>query len=246
MGQCLVTKLKGVVNNDTLKKLGCIQFKKNTDGDCVLNITGNGEDITVVCSDSRSFLADSISVNTYTIHDEYLHQFSFSDNGYNIEIHNKYNIVNVEGSGACYMMDISDLNYCNHLTSWVFRSPSYANGSLDNLIDNDSIITFAFPVPGGLTGHVESLSKFKNLASLTLNDNANIIGDWCTLVRQIYAKGRTSGSITISWIGSMYNVKFNGVPVANAASGNLAWSSETGKITLTVGTSDSYEADLVV
>ena len=141
MGNCLVTKLKGVVNNDNLRKLGCIQFKKHTTGDFVFTIIGNGGDITVKCSDGRSFLADSIPVNTYTIHNTVPRQFNFDGSGYNIEISGKENITTAGGSGAAYMMDISDLNGCRGLIGWTLNSPSYANGSIDDLYAIDNIET---------------------------------------------------------------------------------------------------------
>lgn len=245
MGQCLVTKLKGVVNNDNLKKLGCIQFKKHATGNFVFTINGNGGDITVKCSDGRSFLVDSISVNTYTIKNTDPHQFNFDGSGYNIEISGKKNITNFGGSGAAYMMDISDLNGCGNLSGWTLNSPSYANGSIDDLCAIDSLTAFQFQVPGGLNGHIENLSVYPNIANLEITDNLNIVGDWCTLVRQIYAGGKTSGSIRITWAGSAANIKFNGTTVANTGAGDLAWSSNTGKITFTVtGTETPYEANL--
>lgn len=247
MKNCLITKLKGVVNNDNLKKLGYITIVKNSSENGQISIATDGQGaVEIKCSDGRTFSVNGTSVTSYTITSTTNTTCVFEGSGYNIEIKNKYHIKNLFASGGVYIPDITDINNSVNLYQVTISSPAYANGSINNLENIPNLGRIGFQLPGGIVGNISSLAQFRNIISLEFTANTNITGDWCELVRGIYANTGENGQIAINWIGSISNVKFNGNSIYNTGA-KLIWDKDTNLITLQYNsTYESVTAPLVV
>ena len=123
MGNCLVTKLKGVVNNDGLVHFGSIQYT-TTAANEELTIKCD-ESIRVIAKDGKTFTINSVQYTNYT-------QEAFSNVVYNIpvqgtviEITNTLNINTIISNS----LKSSDIQYMLSLTGVTFKQ----GGSLNEL-----------------------------------------------------------------------------------------------------------------
>lgn len=125
MGNCLVTKLKGVVDNDNLKKVGCIKLHVIVGANASINRLG--ESTSPYCSVEiigeghfSSTQGGSDNIGTKRVSSTTLYP---SAGEYDIEISNKYALVNLTMSSITVVsMDAADFDYTNLRSFALFKT----------------------------------------------------------------------------------------------------------------------------
>jgi hypothetical protein len=150
MDNCLVTKLKGVVDNNNLLKPGEIVLTFNTSGQGITISNNKG----VVLTTENGTFADGTTSKTLTI--DQVEYFQFNTAGTVLHISDKYGLVyfNPGDSGTAkeVCVNIDDLKY----------SPSLAK--LQSRLDT------------GITGNLKTIDNFANLSSVDLRGCPNVTG----------------------------------------------------------------------
>lgn len=155
MGKCLVTKLNGTVNNDSLPKLGVvtipirpmknsatINFRSTKEGSVTLKVYDNNKTLT---STYKSSTSDPQWINIYL------------PNGGYLEYDNKYDVVdgfygNTQMAGREALPDIEEFKYCKNYSGF---SCSAMKGNVKELAEFDWVTYFeATYFTGDLTDYI--------------------------------------------------------------------------------------------
>lgn len=224
MGNCIVTKLSEVVNNDSLKKVGQIDLVANgiangsngyiriIDGDGG-HIVSNG---TIYSDSARSqSLGSETDITTAEFY------VTFSNNTTKISITSKYNITRYEIGSAIKIADVGDLAYSpNNVVVGYWNGyglPTFGGGSIDDLAvrQSKSVImkrlgTYSALALEGVSGNIVNLDKFgfdnnnRNYSDLSLRGSsikgdisafANFNTDWKTSLNLIITNDANVGKI---------------------------------------------------
>lgn len=198
---CLVTKLKGLVNDDNLLKLGDLRasVSKNTKVFLAWNATKNDtvriignsyfSDRTYTDNEGKSKNVSGTNINTYV---------KFSGDS-DMIVPDKYDLADINLSGV--NVDIVDISYIRALTSLTctlfgdlekmndfickssissitsFSSPELY-GNLDGIDFSGYTKLVFFNITGSkIEGSIESLSKGLSLQHVNLGTNPNVTGD---------------------------------------------------------------------
>lgn len=204
---CLVTKLKGVVNNNNLLKLG--EFIIH------VNATSSGKDreFTWVAGqvgyvrtlDGSNKIKFIRSAGAFTNYVEipagtYNHTIIFDSGEYDIAIGNMYNVRTCNPYTKDGLAFSANLNRLAEYSKGLFEigageTALYLN--LDNFAKNAGTslgIVNNLNGPGFITGSIESLADKPNLTQLFVNNSAGVTGSIEKLLEaHIKVLGRTSG-----------------------------------------------------
>ena len=188
MNKCLVTKLSGVVNDNTLIRLSTftsnLSAKESTkinklyigttaDGSLNVKVKENGvviQDSNVAANNTGSFGCDKIDTN------------------YSIEASPKYNISSITAT-SILTTRIEELFHCVNLSRIEI---SYSKS----------------------TGNIEDLSSLLKLVLLNVKGCKELTGEILNLLLQMCNRGRTEGSLQIT-AGETAKISFKGQSVAN-------------------------------
>lgn len=188
MNKCLVTKLSGVVNDNTLIRLstltGNLSAEESTktnklyisataDGSVNVKVKENG----VVIQDSNVSANNTIGLSCDKV-----------DTNYSIEASPKYNISSISATSVLTAR-IEELCRCVNLSKIEF---SYSKS----------------------TGNIEDLSSLLKLAVLNVRGCNELTGEILNLLLQMCNRGRTEGSLQIS-ASETAKLSFKGQSVAN-------------------------------
>lgn len=117
MGNCLVTKLKGVVDNNSLLKMDEIKMTPLTDCRVYLTVVP-GQVVNVRTSDGGNHLNNGVnSVNMFISGDLWSASFNTHGTGYDVIINNKYNIENLNIDEGDMEFDGDSMYFCDNLKS---------------------------------------------------------------------------------------------------------------------------------
>lgn len=228
---CLVTKLKGVVDNDNLSLFGAITVGV-TEGatlnsaNSIIGIQGNGTAITVtplngqmVATSDPSYVYDELVVTTNTV--KFLVK-PVDSNLRLIKVKSKYDVTRFT-FGNAVICNLDDLAYC-HLTTLgnevAVNKNTVSYGTLSVFLKNSkSTISMLKLLGMNISGSVADLYDCLNLAYCT----SDIEGDWYQLAVQQNAKGRTTGDIIFA---KTLKGSFNG----HSISANIYEANETGHL----------------
>lgn len=170
MGKCLVTKLNGTVNNDSLPKLGVViipirpmekstttDFRSTKEGSVTLKVYDNNKTL-------KGTYKSSISEHNWI-------SINLPNGGY-LEYDNKYDMVggffgNTQMIGREALPDIEEFKYCKN----------YTNFSC-----------------GAMKGNVKELAEFD---WITFIDATYFTGDFTDYIARRVEKGTSSGSIGV-------------------------------------------------
>ncbi len=219
MGKCLITKLNGVAENNSLLKIGEMRiimkkiaspsymsqgFTVTFAEDVLLEIIGNGyftdETLSKNTGKTKKFLANQMA------------SFWVSNGDYEISIPNKYAIVSIffypmpeNGTQTEEQMyskatDLSYFKYSKKMTAVNVQSKE-SSGSLEDLADCLSLTSIALSKAMGIYGNISSLSKLSALKRLTLIDNQKITGDLASLPGNVFYIDGQNGGI-FSWVAT--------------------------------------------
>lgn len=240
MGNCLVTKLKGVVDNPNLPKLGGIvlrNLKKNVKP----SIDNHALVVTAVQpfsvkiknpTEADFFVNDRVSpAHNFTEMainapaDDF--NFMSSDSDFYLEVNSNYSIVSISGTGC--IVNLDDLKYYN------LEEVAVANNAI---------------------GNIESLAYSTNLKRVFIGNNqiyytdidTRLYGDMVKLVYGQIKNGRRENSTGISFIFPNVNggdITFNGNNVINyEEKARLSWVANPNDATLTDITYSSFSATI--
>lgn len=219
MGKCLVTKLNGVVENNSLLKIGEMRiimkkiaspsymsqgFTATFAEDVLLEIIGDGyftdETLSKNTGKTKKFLANQMA------------SFWVSNGDYEISIPNKYAIANIyfypmpengtqtEEQIYSKATDLSYFKYSKKMTNVNVQSKE-SSGSLEDLANCLSLTSIALSKAMGIYGDISSLSKLSALKRLTLIDNQKITGDLASLPDKVFYIDGQNGGI-FSWVAT--------------------------------------------
>lgn len=209
MGKCLVTKLNGVVGDNSLLKVGearIIMKKIESPSYMSQGFTATfAEDVLLEIIGDGYFTDENLSTNkgkTMKISANQMISFWVSNGDYEISIPNKYSILNLyfypmpeKGSLSDEQLfskatDLSYFKFSKMINSLNISSKE-SIGSLDNLADCLNLTSIALSKSSGIYGNLSSLAKLSNLKQLTLIDNQNVTGDLALLPNNvIYIDGQ--------------------------------------------------------
>mgnify|MGYP004524533899 FL=1 len=219
MGKCLITKLNGVAENNSLLKIGEMRiimkkiaspsymsqgFTVTFAEDVLLEIIGNGyftdETLSKNTGKTKKFLANQMA------------SFWVSNGDYEISIPNKYAIVSIffypmpeNGTQTEEQMyskatDLSYFKYSKKMTAVNVQSKE-SSGSLEDLAYCLSLTSISLSKAMGIYGNISSLSKLSALKRLTLIDNQKITGDLASLPGNVFYIDGQNGGI-FSWVAT--------------------------------------------
>lgn len=219
MSKCLVTKLNGVVNNNTILKLGEFRIKVidaqssnrniwlRTNKELNLSIIGDG------------YFLDSTDTNnigkTLTLNSDNMNEVHFSNGTYEISVTPKYDITEIETKGSNCVIDVSSFNYSKSIKRiidynfCITGKVDFSNLPLLNELSLEksntscdlskvvSLNSAMFIKLNNVTGNVKYLYGLNLLKELVLK-NANINGDIAKLPNSTYVLS-VSGTINLTW-----------------------------------------------
>lgn len=222
MGNCLVTKLKGVVDNDSLLKLGELRFglKNNQNARCNFNVPQ--ADLAIV--GSGTFTYKDGNDNTTQNCTSYHHQGGWGNvfpegAAITMSFINKYEPTHfLLFYGNCNLKDFVSTNltrltvdYCN------LEEDINVTDILKNI---PNLNRFTVVGSDKIHGLVEDFAPYIDITELSLGTDNDVYGDLCVLARRQIAAGRESASIASSWNG---HFKFNDEQMPNTLSNTLSW-----------------------
>lgn len=178
MGQCLITKLKGTVSNNTLLKVGELRINFSATGSSRKMQIRFTSDVTLVCT-GGFFTDESLSVKngtTYTCKQDKIETIYVSNgSGYISCLNGKYKCSLINISGSCYFIDTDDLKFDSDLLYVSLGNNSLSTGDLSSLclarvIDLEVSKT-------NIYGDISAIANCKNLNTASLYNSPNIKGD---------------------------------------------------------------------
>lgn len=188
MNKCLVTKLSGVVNDNTLIRLSTftgnlsaeeltktnkLYVSATADGSVNAKIKENG----VIIQDSNASANNTIELSCDKV-----------DTNYSIEASPKYNIISIAAT-SILTARIEELCHCVNLSKIEI---SYSKS----------------------TGNIEDLSSLLKLAVLNVKSCNELTGEILNLLLQMCNRGRTEGSLQIS-ASETAKLSFKGQSIVN-------------------------------
>ena len=222
MSNCLVTKLKSVVDNDNLKKLGEIVLNIDPDrvalGEGVSLGIWNKEKVTVTSTFPLK-RNDTVIVPANTPTELAAGMYSMgspsSDVGNNAKISilgGKYNLTHILFYCVDDSLTLDDIKY-NTLTHHFGLRQCSCKMNFDDL-DTDfikNVQTIELYACLGVTGDITSFIQSTNINSVLVG-NTGITGSVESAVEKLYSMGKRAGSFII---GTSVKMSFNNIIVVN-------------------------------
>lgn len=246
---CLVTKLKGVVNNNNLIKLGDFIFPKVRD-----DFDGDGANIAFQAN--QNMLIEDLDGNFYNRDYNKIYNtacFETIPPGHRIRINSKYNVtmanISFEGepfNGETGRVKLKDLQYCTYLETIsipgmditiyenVNPMPSVTSISFINAVGETSLSDIVRIFPnlnslrfsanrGNITGSFVDISPLISLTEIQLGECKDVDGSIEDFVIAQKLLGRTSANIKCLYFKST-KITFNGESVSQEINTtNLIW-----------------------
>ena len=136
---CLITKLKGTVNDGSLPKLGSMLFKLKTTVTNLVKIEAIGKDVSFSSADGSKVFSTSSNgenkTNVVNVGESNTIFYVDASKGVTISIDNKYNLEKLdvfEGADLTMDIDFADLKYCKKL-SWLALTTMNLTGDISAL-----------------------------------------------------------------------------------------------------------------
>jgi hypothetical protein len=220
MGNCLVTKLKEVVNNPELLKFDefmlqakylDVAYQVTNYNRLILNASSNGP-VTVTCIGDGEFTVqgDATSYTTYTIPANTELTFFFTNGTYKVKISGKQNITHISATGwggstddgirrSLFLFDMGQIKYLQNMFRLMLQGTGSCSGS------------FEIAAP---------------LAQCNIAGNANIYGDVTasmsnnTALQYIYMSS-TKISLDLTSLYNKQNLWAIGLPSGTIVNGDL-------------------------
>jgi len=179
---CLVTKLKGVVNNNNLEKLGILTITAPA-SENIQNVVALGatENNTITVKVSGATFSDGTTSKTVGQWDSLA--LSAHEGTATIDIDSKYNIAGLQLLFSSISVD--RLNCAFGLTSFatLYDGADYSTvtGNLSNLLLSKPNFGYLVLKGTNVSGNLNELSEYQNIEILYLSNNGLILGDIASL-----------------------------------------------------------------
>lgn len=231
--ECLVTKLKASVNDDTLPKLGVVRFTLNPGeySSYLTNPTGNSV---------LSLVSGSLTAKDYNSgadkplpmvlsKGDIFISLNVGENGAVIEITDKYNITYLSAIWkALSPIPASDLNYMYSLRE---VNLSVGDGQKAGVVGDFAELKPLVNLERIYwrnelcTGDIACAGYFPKLTRLEVF-GSKVYGDLVNIAKVARKEGRASGSITLGWLNDT-GITFNGETITKKADSKLEWTANT-------------------
>lgn len=251
MNECLVTKLKSSVNDESLLKIGELKAYLK-DGATKEFVSVYSTTKTVLIENAILYNVSEAEINP----EQPLISFQglVSQNGNKnavIVIGDKYNLTHLVLPELKTDIDVSVFKYSDKLEELSGRNFTGVMNSIVNILPNVKKISLSYSsistdlsdfrncknmtdlnigwLYEKATGNISSLGSLTNLNNVNFC-NTLIYGTLESFVQGQIAAGRATGTITFTWIGAT-NITYQGNPIANKEKTKVSWTSD-GTITL--------------
>lgn len=210
MGNCLITKLKGSIDNELIPKVGELHvgFEKTEQDVTVMHFGSRKESTMRIVGDSyftdkngKTNLGKIKVLNPNIEQDVYMNNSTFDlfiDNKYSIYNFTNYKIDTYPSFKDKISLDINALKYSN-LHRFILQN-SYIEGDISALGNSTNLITlYAYCCPN-IYGNTSSLSKLRNLSRVNFNLSPNIdsnLEDFINNVNLVELVGIKSGDLSV-------------------------------------------------
>lgn len=245
MGKCLVTQLKGVVDNNTLPKYNVLKVHFNA-GDSGQYGSVRIEAPVINAYTNNGYIANSAA----DLQNQDTH-ISFTDVGsvyasnieMDVEITPKYDITVLQTIDTRASIDTISIKYLTKLTKVILRTTT-CSGVLNDFVGllevNELNISGSI-----IEGDIDVLSTLTKLSSLDISyTGTRIVGSLENFAKkQFIARGIQGASITLNTVGNS-GVTFNGSS-ANANS-TLSWALKSGSSTILEVTYNNTTVEVAV
>lgn len=250
MNNCLVTKLKGTVDNDQLFKLGELRVKIGKD-DYLGFAADDSQTISVVdgdllfdgqttCQLTNGFqdLVNITGEGTVSIPNKYNLTFFEANFKEKVDLNElryctKLNVINLKGSDLAYSLDDFNIE-SSVLTVIKFNNSRYVRGSINKLLKyNLRTLWFHSDAKYFTETDFSILGKFRSCVdygSTMVNSRlAGSIEDFVAQKRlaRTAAGLEVAGSCIFYWLGDGGNVTFQGTPITNVNDNTISWTANT-------------------
>lgn len=225
MNKCLVTKLAGTVNNDSLLKIGELRLSvstvdspsKNSQG---LYITAN-QKVNLTIIGYGYFTNETLSENkgkTLAIRENTQTLFYVSNSNVSISLDNKYALTSLFSYASSMSVnsivnvnfDISHLTYSKNLTT--FKLPNtQVSGDISSLANLTGLTTLELPNTQ-VSGNISSLANLTGLTTLNVPNiqvNLAVVAKFSSLRNCTFKQGSCSGDLS-KLANSLYFISFTG------------------------------------
>lgn len=227
MGKCLVTKLNGIVNNNSLLALDEFRYKlrgkkgksstmyfynsfpTKVKSDIPVNINGNVLTNATVEANQPIIMSlvndnDIATISLFNMSHKIDRWECFSD-GLMIDFNEMESISNFKIMAILGERTISNLDLDSPLLSKATEITNFSgkNGKGDlSSLDVDNIVNLRISDSGVYTGSIEAFANSINMTMLGVQGLSHVTGDVDTLAKAMVANGRTSGSLKLELSGS--------------------------------------------
>lgn len=255
MNECLVTKLKSSINDDSLEKLGYAPFEGAVsvyaDGATWIGIDFSKPSKVILEKGSLRNSSVAPNGNVYEAQ-----VFSANAEVGEIKINfDKYNIVKINAMVSGYRgkgIDINSLKYSPNINTLEKISSIYGDISVLSNLKELQVVNFGLLTDDNLslTGNISVFRNLKNMIRLSLDRRTLIEGNIadlgrCTslgnfqlggtkvsgtiesLVQAQRLNGKTEGLINTPYLGACIGLTFNGVAITNVADSKIEWTATT-------------------
>lgn len=178
--KCFVTKLNGVVQSNTLLKLGEMRIKVNkvdapTSSTQAITLTFSKDAVVDIVGDGY-FTDASLNSNngksvSFTVNEEKTIYVSNGD--FEVSILDKYSLTYIKYGSSMYITDIADLKYSLGLIR--LFSSKLTGGDLSSISNLNNLITL-YAQNSAITGDLDSIKSLTKLENLWVQNSA-ITGD---------------------------------------------------------------------
>lgn len=233
MSECLLTRLSEAVTDQSLPKLGCVQFK------VAPSMSVNGA-LAKVASDTPctlSLISGSLTAVDYNTSTpiplpanidlgEQWWTFASGSAGATIEISNVYDIKTFDGLLKCITeVDLKKLRYMENLSKFTaYNENADIYGDINVFAGKKSIFQIVLNSPRmprpNIIGNIETWGECTSLTTISLY-GTGVEGDLLQLAKNQRSNGRTSGQITFGWINGA--LEFNGTLCMANKDTTLSW-----------------------
>ena len=227
MGNCLVTKLNGIVNNNSLLALDEFRYKqRGKAGKKSLFYLSTNEvvkiksDIPVMINDNPLTEATLTGVETVSIKlinddevatisiikkEHKISRWECYENGLILDFNDMQSISDFKIEALLGEANIRNLDLDSPLLSKATQITNFngtnGKGRLSSL-DVDHITNLRIGDSGSYTGSIEVFAKSINMTMLSVQGLTNVTGNVDNLAKAMVANGRTSGSLQLELEGS--------------------------------------------
>lgn len=229
MQKCLVTKLQGIVKDDTLPIMGAFRLKlKEGTATKALNSSDGTSELFVKSGSVTMSDGGQVLPVPGPIHWTGWKTITIGSGGAEVIVTNKYKILNFDALlDLAEPTPVDDFNYMVELqTLNEYQGAGAKYGIIGDLKDLKGLdkMTMINWQGVGCTGDIVELAKFPILEAAYLFSE-QVYGELTDLARAYRSKGRTTGSINLGWMA--HTITWNGESAAVRDNTTLSWTPTT-------------------